>query len=1235
MDKPIKSRFENHLIEKREVRIFLSSTFSDMEAERSALVKLFNRLKYEANRRNINLSLLDLRWGVTDEEARTGKVLSVCLNEIENSHPFFIGLLGCRYGYSPDAIEFKKNPELKERYPWLSQDIEQGKSITEIEMLYGALRNKKRVEAAFFIKNTPDMQPDDNVKLTKLKTKIRKQRRFHVTNYCSIDDLCVQVEKVVTNLLDKYFKSFDETRHKWRGNLQRAFINCRHSPYIQRQEDLCRLNQFLNSKEQYLLVTGPSGLGKSALIANWLKKLESRRGGLPCMIIYHFLGNAFGSNTHEEVLMHICDELIIQNYCRETILEDYESPKQMAQRYMSEAVKKGKSILIIIDGINQISTSCPSLPFDWLPRPHPKVRYIFSSIDDNEIAKAFHFHGYPIYTLKPFDNKQKYSFILEYLSLVGKKLNKNQYSRIVHFPLTNNVLVLKSLLDELICFGSYEHLDERINLYISIDSIADFFDRILQRMEKDFEGAPQLLSLISVSEHGLSESEIVGITGIKNMDFHLLHCAYTTHITSYQGLYNFSHQYIKDAVKRRYLKDPSSIEIYRQKVILYFSNNSDIVRRRRILELAYQYYSLYDMKNLYAIILNFHTFNYLYCTIEGENKLALYWKRLRESNPTQYRFSDYLSISHKMAFPTRRPYLEIASFLCKNFSNYDVSLGYAKEFLKIEMSKKGKDLDQIAKALIWIGTYYKKLKKYEKALNYFFRLLENYEKIIFYDIRILYEEMDEEDYFDKDIMQNYIFESYIHIGEIYYFQGNINKALDVFLKALKNSKNVIHEENHPYFALCYHYIGRSYEIMEKHDKAIRYYQKALGKYKKLYGDFYSKTVAYYFRIGELYYIQENYAKALEYYFKTVSIYKIIDGSSNEKIAKCYLNIGRTYECQDNYVNALDYYNRALGTYSDVLGDSHPTTIAIYGFIGNVYYNKRMYDKALEAYTIEISFQEKILGLENKETAVTYHNLGDVYERIKEYDKGLYFYSKALDIFLRGTIRDIYNAATCYYEIGRILDIQEEYEKALKNYNYALVLYEKDLDNNYLDVANCCEEIGGIYEKLEDYNKALQYNYKALEVYQKAYGMEHTTTADSYCNVGWDYLMQKIFDKALYYYSKALVIREVNLGKEHIDTATTYYNIGYIYEELDNYSKALEYNLKVMGVYESIYGYDNCNTADSYSDVGWNYLKLKKYNKALEFYTRAYSILIKILGTSHPDTVAVKEKIDIIKIMKRK
>ena len=114
------SRFNSHqLIDNRQIRIFLSSTFADMKEERIALIKIFDMLRIKANRRNVDLCIIDLRWGVTEEESRSGKTISVCLNEIERSYPFFIGLLGNHYGSTLDASVFEKNPELKERYPWL------------------------------------------------------------------------------------------------------------------------------------------------------------------------------------------------------------------------------------------------------------------------------------------------------------------------------------------------------------------------------------------------------------------------------------------------------------------------------------------------------------------------------------------------------------------------------------------------------------------------------------------------------------------------------------------------------------------------------------------------------------------------------------------------------------------------------------------------------------------------------------------------------------------------------------------------------------------------------------------------------------------------------------------------------------------------------------------------------------------------------------------------------------
>ena len=85
----------------RVIRVFLSSTFRDMEMERSGLVTLFMGLQVKAASRGATISLVDLRWGITEEDAKSGKVVEICLKEIVNSRPFFIGMVGDRYGWCP------------------------------------------------------------------------------------------------------------------------------------------------------------------------------------------------------------------------------------------------------------------------------------------------------------------------------------------------------------------------------------------------------------------------------------------------------------------------------------------------------------------------------------------------------------------------------------------------------------------------------------------------------------------------------------------------------------------------------------------------------------------------------------------------------------------------------------------------------------------------------------------------------------------------------------------------------------------------------------------------------------------------------------------------------------------------------------------------------------------------------------------------------------------------------
>ena len=89
----------------RVLRVFISSTFRDMQGEREELVKrVFPEIRHVCEQRGVVWGEVDLRWGVTDEQKAEDAVLPICLAEIERTRPYFIGMLGDRYGWVPDEI---------------------------------------------------------------------------------------------------------------------------------------------------------------------------------------------------------------------------------------------------------------------------------------------------------------------------------------------------------------------------------------------------------------------------------------------------------------------------------------------------------------------------------------------------------------------------------------------------------------------------------------------------------------------------------------------------------------------------------------------------------------------------------------------------------------------------------------------------------------------------------------------------------------------------------------------------------------------------------------------------------------------------------------------------------------------------------------------------------------------------------------------------------------------------
>ncbi len=135
-----------------DIRIFISSTFNDMHAERDYLVKdVFPQLAQWCEARRLRLTDIDLRWGITSTDSEKSNTVKKCLENIDKCRPFFLCFLGQRRGWVPDdpkrqaAVSRSEiSRETLEEYPGVAQ-LRGKNSVTEMEIEHALLSPLLRI----------------------------------------------------------------------------------------------------------------------------------------------------------------------------------------------------------------------------------------------------------------------------------------------------------------------------------------------------------------------------------------------------------------------------------------------------------------------------------------------------------------------------------------------------------------------------------------------------------------------------------------------------------------------------------------------------------------------------------------------------------------------------------------------------------------------------------------------------------------------------------------------------------------------------------------------------------------------------------------------------------------------------------------------------------------------------------------------------------------------------------
>ncbi|NTV47776.1 MAG: DUF4062 domain-containing protein, partial [Chlorobiales bacterium] len=493
----------------RQIRVFISSTFRDMHEERDYLVtNVFPKLRKLCDSRGVTWGEVDLRWGVTDEAAAEGKVLPVCLEEINRCRPYFIGLLGERYGWVPESIQ----DELLEKEAWLQEAFLEKKSVTELEIVHGVLNNPEMAEHAFFYFRDPAFtssvpeedrkdylseSPEDTVKLSALKDRIR-QSHFPVhENYPNSKALGELVLADLTAVINERWPEGSQPDPLTREAMDHAaYARSRQRVYIGRPESLAKLDAHASGTgNQPLVILGESGSGKSALLANWAARY--RKSNPDALVLEHYIGATPASADWAAMLRRIMAEFKERLGLSQDIPDNPDALRSAFPNWLYMAAAKSRLVLVL-DALNQLEDRDGAPDLVWLPPVLPEnVRLMVSTLPGRALDEITE-RKWPIFKVELLTTDERKELIRLFLKDYSRELSPARVARIAAAPQSANPLYLRVLLDELRLFGVHERLEERIGNYLQAPSPHELYRKVIQRWEKNFglELTRETLSLL-------------------------------------------------------------------------------------------------------------------------------------------------------------------------------------------------------------------------------------------------------------------------------------------------------------------------------------------------------------------------------------------------------------------------------------------------------------------------------------------------------------------------------------------------------------------------------------------------------------------------------------------------------------------------------------------------------------------------------------------------------------------
>ncbi|BBM82966.1 beta-propeller domain-containing protein [Candidatus Uabimicrobium amorphum] len=460
------------------LKIFISSTFRDLELERDRLALIFQKLQKQVFERRLHIIPYDLRW----REDHHDDLVRWCINMVMECQ-YFVGILGYRYGWRPpkdfDGAENSDHISITE------MEIRKALEVIPKNRRFFCFGDLSQYDDSVRgMENEQDQHSLQSLKI-ELQEKGEKVFVYHNTEEL-LEIIATNIEKIIDCEYPPGVKADLQSYSK--KDALSEIIEEKRRGFVGQQQHLAHMAKFCrqNTAPNTLAIEAVAGTGKSALLAEFIYKWQDTP------IIAHYMSMAGESRSVRGIVNSLAEQL--QQY---GFIENLQNSDLKILEQVHEVLQTTeRSLVVAIDGFDEMDDEGHNLR--WLPKNFSQNVRLILTTRPTSIWPKIQEHLTPeILSLPPLDEESIRLIIRQQQN----KLSVDEENLLIKRA-CGSPLFLKVALDEMSAGG--------IAVGQLAETVESLFHQILDRLQNAYgkQIITCYLGLIASSRNGLAEVEI-------------------------------------------------------------------------------------------------------------------------------------------------------------------------------------------------------------------------------------------------------------------------------------------------------------------------------------------------------------------------------------------------------------------------------------------------------------------------------------------------------------------------------------------------------------------------------------------------------------------------------------------------------------------------------------------------------------------------------------------------------